>query len=154
MRIKHFQSIKGAFYGHKTYPKINTTLAFLKLITIKCLQCALQVSFIKKIFSHWSSFVIVHQNQEKPTILTFGYSHKDMSITYPEILPLSTLIACNAMNWPGGAAIYLSHKFQHWLILYTLGQYIVNVQWSMASEGFLTIFKFGIRKEKISPLFH
>ena len=68
-----------------------------------------------------------------------------LSYSYPEIFPLSALIACNAMNWPGGAAIYLSHKFHHWLMLYTLGQYIVNVQWSMASEGFLTIFKFGIR---------
>ena len=65
--------------------------------------------------------------------------------TYPENFPLNALITCNAMNWPGGAAIYLSHKFHPWLMLYTIGQYIVNVQWSMASEGFLTIFKFGIR---------
>ena len=67
--------------------------------------------------------------------------------TYPEIFTLSALIACNAMNWPGGTAIYFSHKFHHWLMLYTLGQYIVNVQWSITGDGFLTIFKFGIRKK-------
>ena len=64
---------------------------------------------------------------------------------YPEIFPLSALIDCNAMNWPGGTAIYLSHKFHHWLMLYTFGQYIMNVQWSITGDGFLTIFKFGIR---------
>ena len=30
-----------------------------------------------------------------------------ISVLYPEIVPLSTLKACNAMNWPGGAAISL-----------------------------------------------
>ena len=30
-------------------------------------------------------------------------------------------------------------------MLYTLGQYIMNVQSSIASEGLLTIFKFGVR---------
>ena len=64
--------------------------------------------------------------------------------TYPEIVPLCALIACNAMNWPGGTAIYLSHKFHHWLMLYTCGQYIVNVQWRITGDRFLTIFKFGI----------
>ena len=59
--------------------------------------------------------------------------------------PLSALIACNAMNWPGGTAIYFSHIFHHWLMLYTFGQYIVNVQWSITGDRFLTIFKFGIR---------
>ena len=39
----------------------------------------------------------------------------------------------------------LSHKFHHWLMLYTFGQYTVNVQWSITGDGFLTIFKFGIR---------
>ena len=33
--------------------------------------------------------------------------------TYPEIVPLSALIACNAMNCPRGTAIYFSHKFHH-----------------------------------------
>ena len=58
--------------------------------------------------------------------------------------PLRALIACNAMNWPGGTTIYFSHKFHHWLMLYTFGQYIVNMQWSITGDGFLTIFKFGI----------
>ena len=66
------------------------------------------------------------------------------SITYPEIVPLSALIACNAMNWPWGDALSFSHRFHHWLMLYTLGQYIVNVQSSTTSDGFLTIFIFGI----------
>ena len=65
--------------------------------------------------------------------------------SYPEIFPLSALIACNAMNWPGGTAIYFWHKFHHWLILYTFGQYIVHMQWSITGDGFLTILKFGIR---------
>ena len=65
--------------------------------------------------------------------------------SYPEIVPLGALIACNAMNWPGGTAIYFSHKIHHWLMLYTFGQYIVNVQWSITGDRFLTIFKFGIR---------
>ena len=30
-------------------------------------------------------------------------------------------------------------------MLYTFGQYIVNVQWSITDDRFLTIFKFGIR---------
>ena len=51
------------------------------------------------------------------------------------------------MNWPGGAALYFSHKFHHWLMLHTLGQYIVNVQWSTTGDRFLTIFTFGIRIE-------
>ena len=63
---------------------------------------------------------------------------------YPEIVPLSALIACNAMNWPGGDALSFSHKFHHWLMLFTLGQYIVNVQWSITGDGYLTIFIFGI----------
>ena len=70
--------------------------------------------------------------------------------SYPEIFPLSALIACNAMNWPEGTAIYFSHKFHHWLMLYTFGQYIVNVRWSMTGDGFLTIFKFGIRNRILS----
>ena len=63
---------------------------------------------------------------------------------YPEIVPLRALIACNARNWPGGAALSFSHRFHHWLMLYTLVQYIVNVQWSTTSDRFLTIFTFGI----------
>ena len=58
--------------------------------------------------------------------------------------PLSALIACNAMNWPGGDALSFSYRFHHWLMLYTLGQYIVNVQSSTTSDGFSTIFIFGI----------
>ena len=65
-------------------------------------------------------------------------------LTYPEIVPLSALIACNAMNWLGGDALSFSHRFHHWLMLYTLGQYIVNVQSSTTGNGFLTIFIFGI----------
>ena len=30
-------------------------------------------------------------------------------------------------------------------MLYTFGQYIVNVQWSITGDKFLTILKFGIR---------
>ena len=33
-------------------------------------------------------------------------SQEKLKKTYPEIFPLSALIACNAMNWPGGTAIY------------------------------------------------
>ena len=65
-------------------------------------------------------------------------------ITYPEIVPLSALIAGNAMNSPGGAALSFSHKFTHWLMLYTLAEYIVNMQSSVTSDRFLTIFTFGI----------
>ena len=65
-------------------------------------------------------------------------------LPYPEIVPLSALIGCNAMNWPGGDALSFSYRFHHWLMLYTLGQYIVNVQSSTTSDGFLTIFIFGI----------
>ena len=79
----------------------------------------------------------------RPIVDRMTHAYENIT-SYPEIFPLSALIACNTMNWPGGAAIYLSHKFHHWLMLYTLGQYIVNVQSSMASEGFLSIFKFGI----------
>ena len=76
-----------------------------------------------------------------------------IGLAYPEIFPLSALIACNAMNWPGGTAIYFSHKFHHWLMLYTFGQYIVNVQWSITGDRFLTIFKFGIRWQRTNNEF-
>ena len=62
--------------------------------------------------------------------------------SYPEIVPLSALIACNAINSPGGAAIYFSHKFHHWLMLYTFGQYKVGIRgqntliWSSKKTGF------------------
>ena len=69
----------------------------------------------------------------------------ELECSYPEIFRLSALIACNARNWPGGAALSFSHRFHHWLMLYALGQYIVNVQWSTTSDRFLTIFTFGIR---------
>ena len=36
------------------------------------------------------------------------------------------------------------HRLYYWLMLYTLGQYIVNVQRSTTSNGFLTIFTFWI----------
>ena len=39
---------------------------------------------------------------------------------YPEIVFLSTLIACNTISWPGGAAISCLG------MLCTLGQYSVN----------------------------
>ena len=64
--------------------------------------------------------------------------------SYPKIVPLSALVACNAMNWPGGDALSFSYRFHHWLLLYTLGQYIVNVQSGTTSDGFSTIFIFGI----------
>ena len=124
---------------------------------------------------------------------------------YPEIVPLSSLIACNAVNWPGGDALSFSYRFHHWLIpladlrggardarpppggpnsfifmqfsaniwkiiallgvgappwgkswirhwiLYTLGQYIVNVQSSTTSDGFSTIFIFGIWVDNSKP---
>ena len=38
-------------------------------------------------------------------------------------------------------------------MLYTFGQYIVNMQWSITGEGFLTIFKFGIRLALNNMLF-
>ena len=66
--------------------------------------------------------------------------------TYPEIVPLSALIACNGMNSPGGAALSFSHKFHHWLMLYTLAEYIVNMQSSMTSDRFLTILTLGIQQ--------
>ena len=55
------------------------------------------------------------------------------TVSYHEIVPLSALIAFNAMNWPGGDALSFSYRFHHWLMLYTLGQYIVNVQSSTTS---------------------
>ena len=64
------------------------------------------------------------------------------SNTYPKILSLSALLACNGMTWPGGIALCWFH---HWLMLYTLGVYIVNVQWSRSNDSFLTIFIFGLR---------
>ena len=33
--------------------------------------------------------------------------------SYPEIAPLSALIACNAMNRPGGDALSFSYRFHH-----------------------------------------
>ena len=62
----------------------------------------------------------------------------------PKVSTLSTLITCNAMNWPGGAAISWLHRLHSWLKLCTLGQYIVNVQWSTTAEALLTIFTFWI----------
>ena len=70
--------------------------------------------------------------------------NEEFDISYPEIFPLSTLIACNAMNWPGGDALSFSYRFHHWLMQYTLGQYIVNGQSSTTSDRFSTIFIFGI----------
>ena len=73
--------------------------------------------------------------------------------TYPEIVSLSALIGCNVKNWPGGAAISRLPKFHHWLMLYILGQYIVNVRWSKTSDKFLTIIIFGIRAtHELPPL--
>ena len=76
--------------------------------------------------------------------LHYLLSHLCVILTQPDIffliskLSLSALIACNAMNWPGG--------LHHWLMLYTLGLYIVNVQWSRTSKKYLTTLtlpKFG-----------
>ena len=36
---------------------------------------------------------------------------------YPKIISLITLKACNAMNWPGGAVLFLWFH-HHWLLLY------------------------------------
>ena len=47
------------------------------------------------------------------TSLLFMSKNKKYTCPYPEIFPLSALIACNAMNSPGGAAIYYSHRFHH-----------------------------------------
>ena len=66
-------------------------------------------------------------------------------ISYPEIVSLSALIVCNAMNWPAGAAISCFHKRHHRRMLYTFGQYIVNVQWNTTSDRFLTLFTSLIR---------
>ena len=33
--------------------------------------------------------------------------------SYPEIVPLTALIACNAMNLPGGDALSFSYRFHH-----------------------------------------
>ena len=88
--------------------------------------------------------VIVDNNRAEAELeIAVAKYHKFLS-SYPEIVPLSALIACNAMNWLGGDALSFSHRFHHWLMLYTLGQYIVNVQSSTTSDGFLTIFIFGI----------
>ena len=80
----------------------------------------------------------------KPSLGLLENSNVALLSPYSEIVSLSALIAYNAMNWPGGAAISCLPKFDHWLMLYTLGQYIVNVQWSNTSDGFLTIIIFGI----------
>ena len=47
------------------------------------------------------------------------------------------------MNWPGGDALSFSYRFPHWLMLYTLGQYIVNVQSSTTIDGFSITSFFG-----------
>ena len=80
--------------------------------------------------------------------ITFPVSEAKLTWPYPEIVPLSALIACNAMNWPGGDALSFSYRFHHWLMLYTLGQYIVIVQSSTTSDGFSTIVIFGIWEQK------
>ena len=48
-----------------------------------------------------------------------------------------------------GDTLSFSYRFHHWLMLYTLGQYIVDVQSSTTSDGFSTIFIFGIWKETL-----
>ena len=63
----------------------------------------------------------------------------------PEIVSLNALIVCSIMKWPGDAAISSLHRLHHWFILSTLGQYIVNVQWSRTCDEYLSIFIFGIR---------
>ena len=45
----------------------------------------------------------------------------------------------------GTAALASLNKFHHWLMLYTLAEYIVNVQSSTTSDRFLTVLTFGIR---------
>ena len=62
--------------------------------------------------------------------------------SYPEVVFLSALITCNAMNWPGSAAV--SFIPYYWLMLCTLGQDIVNLQWNTTSDGFLSIFTFSL----------
>ena len=77
-------------------------------------------------------------------ILRGGHTPSPILVSYPKIVHLSALIPCNVMNWPGGDALFFSHRFHHWLMLYPLGQYIVNVQSSTTSDGFSTIFIFRI----------
>ena len=78
----------------------------------------------------------------------FLQSIRDYPYIYLTLIPklsfLCALIACNAINSLGCAAISYLHKLHLWLMLYTLCQYIMNLQWS-TSDGFLTIFTFGIR---------
>ena len=64
--------------------------------------------------------------------------------TYPEIVPLRALIACNAINCPRDAAISFTQTFLLTEAVH-FGQYISNVQWSTRSVGFLTIFISEIR---------
>ena len=94
---------------------------------------------------------IFHPCMKKTIVFYYSYymnkprNFYKFRLTYPEIVPLSALIACNGMNSPGGAALSFSHKFHHWLMLYTLAEYIVNMQSSMTSDRFLTILTFRIR---------
>ena len=70
-----------------------------------------------------------------------------MMIPYPKISSLRVLKTCNAMNWPGGADISLYNVYAGFTndLRYVLGLCIVNVLWCRNSDGFLTVFTFGIR---------
>ena len=54
--------------------------------------------------------------------------------------PFERINSLYVMNWPRGDALSFSYRFHHWLMVYTLGQYIVNVQSSTTSDEFSTIF--------------
>ena len=62
-------------------------------------------------------FTSVLSNLEHGLVtLTESLVHYNLNYTtipYPEIVPLSALIACNAMNSPGCAALSFSHRFHH-----------------------------------------
>ena len=120
---------------------------FLTFITL----CQFLKSFIMSILRKLEVTIEFNENLVILGMWLFINRMVNVAKTFTDVLsrnwPLinrPALIACNAMNWPGGDALSFSYRFHHWLMLYTLGQYIVNVQSSTTSEGFSTIFIFGI----------
>ena len=145
MYLSQTNSLDKISFTSNTISNVANALIILPLEVEKLkvkwiVYCTFQL-FCKKLLlllSKWAQYAYpeIRDGSFRCTLWTFKQQltlkvrARCGSSTYPEIVPLSALIACNAMNWPGGAALYFSHKFHHWLMLYTLGQYIVNVQWS------------------------
>ena len=96
-----------------------------------------------------NSYQFFRANQQRAYLIFFSWTQSEFLVNMIDAslsrnCPFERINSLQCLNWPGGAALSFSHTFHHWLMLYTLGQYIVNVQWSTTSDRFLNIFKFGI----------